>query len=53
MSGYSFHPAARADLEEIGAFIRTDSLAAADAVVGEILRPFADWSRFRLKAIDE
>ena len=37
MSGYGLHPEARADLEEIWAFIRADNLAAADAVVEEIL----------------
>ena len=37
MTGYDFHPEARADLEEIWEFIRADNLDAADRVVEEIL----------------
>ena len=32
-----FHPEARADLDEIWEFIRTDNVAAADRVIAEIL----------------
>jgi plasmid stabilization system protein ParE len=37
MSGYAFHPEARADLDEIWEFICADSLDAADRVIAEIL----------------
>ena len=37
MTGYGFHPEARADLDEIWEFIRTDNLDAADRAVAEIL----------------
>jgi len=37
MTGYDFHPEARADLDEIWEFIRADSLDAADRVIAEIL----------------
>ena len=37
MIRYAFHPEARADLEEIWEFIRSDNLDAADRVIGEIL----------------
>jgi toxin ParE1/3/4 len=37
MTGYSFHPEARVDLDEIWEFISADNLDAADRVVSEIL----------------
>jgi plasmid stabilization system protein ParE len=37
MIRYAFHPEARADLDEIWEFIRTDNLDAADRVIAEIL----------------
>lgn len=37
MTGYSFHPEARFDLDEIWEFIRADSLDAADRMIAEIL----------------
>jgi toxin ParE1/3/4 len=37
MTTYELHPEARADLDEIWEFIRTDSLDAADRVIAEIL----------------
>jgi plasmid stabilization system protein ParE len=37
MTGYDFHPEARADLNEIWEYIRADNLDAADRVVREIL----------------
>jgi len=37
MTGYDFHPEARADLEEIWEFIRADNLDAADCIIAEIL----------------
>lgn len=37
MTGYDFHPEARADLNEIWEYIRADSLAAADRMVEEVL----------------
>jgi plasmid stabilization system protein ParE len=37
MTGYDFHPEAREDLSEIWEYIRRDSVAAADRVIGEIL----------------
>lgn len=37
MTGYSFHPEARFDLDEIWEYIRGDSIDAADRVVAEIL----------------
>ena len=37
MIGYDFHPEARRDLAEIGEFIGSDSLDAAERVVVEIL----------------
>lgn len=37
MSGYDFHPEARADLDEIWEFIGADSLDAADRMIEQIL----------------
>ena len=37
MSGWEFHPAALADLDEIWEFIRADNIDAADRVIAEIL----------------
>ena len=37
MTGYGFHPEARADLDEIWEYIADDSLAAADRVIAEVL----------------
>jgi plasmid stabilization system protein ParE len=37
MTGYDFHPEARADLDEIWEYIRADNLDAADRVIAEIL----------------
>lgn len=37
MTGYSFHPEALFDLDEIWEFIRADSLDAADRLIAEIL----------------
>ena len=37
MTGYSFHPEALFDLDEIWDFIRADSLDTADRVIAEIL----------------
>jgi toxin ParE1/3/4 len=37
MTGYSFHPEASADLDEIWEFIAADNLDAADKVIEEIL----------------
>jgi plasmid stabilization system protein ParE len=37
MTGYSFHPEALFDLDEIWEFIRADSLDAADRIIAEIL----------------
>lgn len=37
MSGYEFHPEARANLDEIWEFIRASNLDAADRVIAEIL----------------
>ncbi|HEV3278370.1 MAG TPA: type II toxin-antitoxin system RelE/ParE family toxin [Terriglobia bacterium] len=37
MTGYDFHPEARADLDEIWEYIRADSLDAADRVIADIL----------------
>jgi plasmid stabilization system protein ParE len=37
MTGYSFHPEALFDLDEIWEFIRADSLDAADRMIAEIL----------------
>jgi plasmid stabilization system protein ParE len=37
MTGYSFHPEALLDLDEIWEFIRADSLDAADRMIAEIL----------------
>jgi len=37
MTGYEFHPEARADLNEIWEYIRADNLPAADRVIAEIL----------------
>jgi plasmid stabilization system protein ParE len=37
MTGYSFHPEARIDLDEIWEYIRADRIDAADRVVEEIL----------------
>lgn len=37
MTGYGFHPEARADLEEIWEYIRADNLDAADRVIADIL----------------
>jgi plasmid stabilization system protein ParE len=37
MTGYDFHPGARADLDEIWEFIRADNLDAADRTIAEIL----------------
>ncbi len=36
MIGYDFHPAARADLDEIWQFISADNLDAADRLVTEL-----------------
>jgi plasmid stabilization system protein ParE len=38
MNGYSFHPEALSDLDEIWEFIRTDNVDAADHLIAEILR---------------
>ena len=37
MTGYEFHPEAKADLAEIWDFIRPDSIGSADRLVEEIL----------------
>ena len=37
MTGYSFHPEARFDLDEIWEYVRADNLDAADRVIAEIL----------------
>lgn len=37
MTGYGFHPEARADLEDIWEYIVSDNLDAADRVIAEIL----------------
>jgi len=37
VNGYDFHPEALADLDEIWEFVATESLAAADRVIQEIL----------------
>lgn len=37
MTGYDFHPEARADLDEIWEHIRAENLDAADRVIAEIL----------------
>ncbi len=37
MTGYDFHPEARADLDGIWEYIRSDNLEAADRVIAEIL----------------
>ena len=37
MTGYDFHPEARADLNDIWEYIRADNLDAADRVIAEIL----------------
>jgi plasmid stabilization system protein ParE len=37
VTGYDFHPEARADLSEIWEYVRADNLDAADRLVGEIL----------------
>jgi len=41
MTGYSFHPEASADLDEIWEFIAADNLDAADMVIEEILDAIA------------
>jgi plasmid stabilization system protein ParE len=46
MIGYAFHPEARFDLDEISEYIRKDSLAAADRIVGEILSALRDLPAF-------
>lgn len=37
MTGYDFHPDARADLDEIWEFIRADNVDAADRMIAEVL----------------
>ena len=37
MTGYDFHPAARADLDEIWEFISANNVDAADRIIAEIL----------------
>jgi plasmid stabilization system protein ParE len=37
MTGYQFHPEARADLDEIWEYIRADSLDAADRMIADLL----------------
>lgn len=36
MTGYSFHPEARFDLDEIWEFVRADNVDAADQIIAEI-----------------
>lgn len=37
MTGYDFHPEARADLDDIWEYFAADNLVAADSVIAEIL----------------
>jgi plasmid stabilization system protein ParE len=46
MSGYSFHPAALAELEEIWEYIAADSFDAADRVIDEIERSIRNLAIF-------
>jgi plasmid stabilization system protein ParE len=41
MTGYDFHPEARADLDEIWEYVRVDSLDAADRMIADILAAIA------------
>jgi plasmid stabilization system protein ParE len=46
MTGYDFHPQARADLDEIWEFIRGDSIDTADRTIAEILSAVRTLVRF-------
>jgi plasmid stabilization system protein ParE len=46
MIRYAFHPEARADLDEIWEFIRSDNLDAADRVIAEILSAISGAAHF-------
>jgi plasmid stabilization system protein ParE len=37
MTGYTFHPEALSDLDEIWDFVRSDNLDAADRLIAEVL----------------
>jgi len=46
MTGYAFHPGARADLDEIWEYIAADSFAAAERVIADILAAIRDMASF-------